>query len=206
MTGFREKPALSFDSQPFLYPVDGELCPGERGPQFIFSPQLGSCGHVVEGVSRSGGHIVLRNWNQQRETGCPPGPGGRCDFIPCLSGRHNGPYFNYSYEPLVNPNSAEPLSGSEPLSPGSARCLPGAQLRASGILTLPGIIWARFHTSPPEKAPPHVRLYGYRPRPQSGWIPGSLGSLAQAGILPTARGTYLTVGATCTSFIYTIKL
>ena len=154
MTGFREKPALSFDSQPFLYPVDGELCPAERGPQFIFSPLLGSCGHVVEGVSRSGGHIVLRNWNQQRETGCPPGPGGRCDFIPCLSGRHNGPYFNYSYEPLVNPNSAEPLSGSEPLSPGSAWCLPGAQLRASGILTLPGIIWARFHTSPPRRPRP----------------------------------------------------
>ena len=142
----------------------------------------------------------MRNWHQQRETGyclkeetgCSPGPGGRCDFIPCLSGRHSGPH-NYSYEPLVNPNSAESLSGSEPLSPRSTRCLPGAQLRASGILTLPGIIWARFHTSPPEKAPPHVRLYGYRPRPQSGWIPGSLGSLAQAAILPTTRGTSLWV-------------
>ena len=88
---------------------------------------------------------------------------------------------------------AEPLSGSEPLSPWSTQCLPGAQLRASGILTLPGIIWARFHTSPAEKAPPHVRLYGYRPRPQSGWIPGSLGSLAQARILPTTRGTSLWV-------------
>ena len=129
LTGFREKPALSFYSQPFLYPINGELSPGGRGPQFIFSPQLRSCGHIVEGVSRSGGHIVLRNWHQQRktgyrlkeETGCPPGPGGRCDFISCLSGRHNGPYFNYSYEPLVNPNSTEPLSGSEPLSPGSTQ-------------------------------------------------------------------------------------
>ena len=103
----------------------------------------------------------MRNWHQQRETGyclkeetgCSPGPGGRCDFIPCLSGRHSGPH-NYSYEPLVNPNSAESLSGSEPLSPRSTRCLPGAQLRASGILTLPGIIW-------PASTPPHPR----RPRP-----------------------------------------
>jgi len=112
LTGFREKPALSFYSQPFSYLINGELSPRGRGPQFIFSPQLGSCGHIVEGVSWSGGHIVLRNWHQQRktgyclkeETGCPPGPGGRCDFIPCLSGRHNGPYFNYNYKPLVNPN------------------------------------------------------------------------------------------------------
>ena len=153
LTGFGEKPALSFYRQPFLYPINGELSPGGRGPQFIFSPQLGSCGHIVEGVSWSGGHIVLRNWHQQRktgyrlkeETGCPPGPGGRCDFISCLSGRHNGPgfnyiltikhitYFNYNYEPLVNPNSTEPLSGSEPLSPGSTQCVPGAQLSSSGI-------------------------------------------------------------------------
>ena len=47
VTGFREKPALFFYSQPFLYPIDGKLCPGERGPQFIFSPQLGSHGRVV---------------------------------------------------------------------------------------------------------------------------------------------------------------
>ena len=68
LTGFREKPALSFYSQPFLYPINGELSPGGRGPQFIFSPQLGSCGHTVEGVSLSG-HIVLRNWHEQGETG-----------------------------------------------------------------------------------------------------------------------------------------
>ena len=148
---WRETSALL--RQPFLYPINGELSPGGRGPQFIFSPQLGSCGHIVEGVSWSGGHIVLRNWHQQRktgyrlkeETGCPPGPGGRCDFISCLSGRHNGPgfnyiltikhitYFNYNYEPLMNPNSTEPLSGSEPLSPGSTQCVPGAQLSSSGI-------------------------------------------------------------------------
>ena len=58
---------------------------------------------------------------------------------------------------------AEPLSGSEPISPGSTQCVPGAQLRSSGILTLPGII----PSTPPnrEKVPPHVCLYGYRPRP-----------------------------------------
>ena len=190
LTGFREKPALSCYSQPFLYPTGGELCPGGRGPQFIFSPQLGSCGHVVEGVSQSGGHIVLRNWHQQgktgyrlkEETGCPPGPGGRCDFTPCMSGCHNGPYFNYSYEPLVNPNSTEALSGSELFSPGSTQCVPGSQL-SSGILTLPGL-------SGPPSEPPHPR----RPRPQSeGWLPGSLGSLARARVLPTTRGTSLWV-------------
>ena len=69
LTGFGEKPALSFYRQPFLYPINGELSPGGRGPQFIFSPQLGSCGHIVEGVSWSGGHIVLRNWHQQGKMG-----------------------------------------------------------------------------------------------------------------------------------------
>ena len=64
---WRETSALL--RQPFLYPINGELSPGGRGPQFIFSPQLGSCGHIVEGVSWSGGHIVLRNWHQQRKTG-----------------------------------------------------------------------------------------------------------------------------------------
>ena len=58
---------LYFYSQPFLYPIDGKLCPGGRGLQFIFSPQLGSYGHLVEGVSQSGGHIVLRNWHQQEK-------------------------------------------------------------------------------------------------------------------------------------------
>ena len=53
-TGLREKPVPSFYSQHFLCPIDGKLCPGGRGPQFIFRPQLGSCGHVVEGVSLSG--------------------------------------------------------------------------------------------------------------------------------------------------------
>lgn len=31
LTGFREKPALSFYSQPFLYPINGELSPGGGG-------------------------------------------------------------------------------------------------------------------------------------------------------------------------------
>ena len=70
-----------------------------------------------------------------------------------VSGCHNGPYFNYSYEPLVNPNSTEPLSGSELFSPGSTQCVPGSQL-SSGILTLPGL-------SGPPSEPPHPR----RPRP-----------------------------------------
>ena len=58
MTCFREKQVLSFYSQHFLYHIDGKLCPGGRGPQFVFSLQLGSCGHVVEGVSQLGGHVV----------------------------------------------------------------------------------------------------------------------------------------------------
>ena len=49
--------------------MDGKLCPGGRGPQFIFSLSLGSYGHLVEGFSGSGGHVVLRNWNQQGKTG-----------------------------------------------------------------------------------------------------------------------------------------
>ena len=52
-----------------LYPIDGKLCPKGRGSQFIFSLQLGSCDHVVIGVSQAGGHIVLRNWHQQGKTG-----------------------------------------------------------------------------------------------------------------------------------------
>ena len=51
VTGFRVKLVLSFYSQPFLYPINGKLCPGGRGPQFTFGPLLGSCGHIVEGVS-----------------------------------------------------------------------------------------------------------------------------------------------------------
>ena len=51
VTGFRVKLVLSFYSQPFLYPINGKLCPGGRGPQFIFGLQLGSCGQVVEGIS-----------------------------------------------------------------------------------------------------------------------------------------------------------
>ena len=109
VTGFREKPVLSFYSQPFLY---GKLCPGGRAPQFIFSPQLGSCGHVVQGVSWLGGHVVLRNWHQQgktgyrlkEKTGCPPKQCGHCDFTPCLSGHHNGRFLTTWYKPLVNPN------------------------------------------------------------------------------------------------------
>ena len=110
-TDWLERETSALLLQPTLL-IRYELCPGGRGPQFIFSLQLGSCGHIVKEVSQSGGHIVLRNWHQQRktgyrlkeETGCPPGPGGRCDFTPCMSGCHSGPYFNYSYEPLVNPN------------------------------------------------------------------------------------------------------
>ena len=49
--------------------MDGKLCPGGRWSQFIFSLQLGSYGHLVEGFSGSGGHVVLRNWHQQGKTG-----------------------------------------------------------------------------------------------------------------------------------------
>ena len=111
MTGYREKSVLSFYSQPFLlYPIDGKLCPGGRVPQFIFSLQLGSYGHLVEGVSQLGGHVVLRNWHQQGKTGyrlkegtvCPPGQCGHCDFIPCLSGTTMGHILTIRYEPLEN--------------------------------------------------------------------------------------------------------
>ena len=80
MTDFREKSVLSLYSQPFLYPIDGKLCPEGRGAHFIFSPQMGSSDHLVEGVSWLGGHVVLENWHQQgkagyclkERTGCPP--------------------------------------------------------------------------------------------------------------------------------------
>ena len=49
MTGFIEKSGLSFYSQPWLHPFNGELCPRGRGPQFIFSLQLGSCSHILKG-------------------------------------------------------------------------------------------------------------------------------------------------------------
>ena len=112
LTGFREKPALSCYSQPFLYPMGGELCPGGRGPQFIFSPQLGSCGHAVEGVSQLGGHIVLRNGHQQGETGyCLQGkqvahPGNVATVTSSLvcQGTTMGHILTIYYEPLVNPN------------------------------------------------------------------------------------------------------
>ena len=68
-SGFREKPVLPFYSQPFLYCIDGKLCPRGRGPQVILSPQLGSYGHVVEGVSRLDGQVVLRNWHRQGKQG-----------------------------------------------------------------------------------------------------------------------------------------
>ena len=43
---------------------------GNCAPEgFILSPQLESCGHIVKGVSWSGGHVVLRNWHQQGKTG-----------------------------------------------------------------------------------------------------------------------------------------
>ena len=32
VAGFREKPVLALYSQPFLYPIDGKLCPEGRGP------------------------------------------------------------------------------------------------------------------------------------------------------------------------------
>ena len=70
VTGFREKPVLSFHCQSFLYPISGKFCSGGREPQFICSQQLGSYGHVVERVSLSGGHIVLRKWHHQGKTGC----------------------------------------------------------------------------------------------------------------------------------------
>ena len=122
MTGFREKQVLSFYSQHFLYHIYGKLCPGGRGPQFVFSLQLGSCGHAVEGVSQLGGHavegvswsrghVVLRNWHSRRNR-VPTGRCGRPDFIPCLSGHHSGPYFNHSSEPLVSPDtSSAPQQG-----------------------------------------------------------------------------------------------
>ena len=49
MIGFREESGLSFYSQPSLYPINGELCPRGRGPQFIFSLRLESYSHVVKG-------------------------------------------------------------------------------------------------------------------------------------------------------------
>ena len=42
MTDFREKPVLTLYSQPFLYPIDGKLCPEGRGTLLIFSLKLGS--------------------------------------------------------------------------------------------------------------------------------------------------------------------
>ena len=103
MTDFREKSVLSLYSQPFLYPIDGKLCPEGRGAHFIFSPQVGSSDNLAEGVSWLGGHVVLENWHQQgrpgyclkEKTGCPPEHCGDCDFISHLSGHHNGPFFNY---------------------------------------------------------------------------------------------------------------
>ena len=72
--------------------------------------QLGSCDHVVRGISPSGGHVVLRNLHQEGKTGItlrenrlPPGQRGHCDFIPCLLGHHNGQFLNY--ESFVNPNT-----------------------------------------------------------------------------------------------------
>ena len=98
---------------------------GNCAPEgFILSPQLESCGHIVEGVSWLGGRVVLRNWHQQGKTGYHlkeknRKPSGQCDhhdFIPCLSGHHNRPYFNYSYEPLESPNTGPgPQQGPAPL-------------------------------------------------------------------------------------------
>ena len=64
--GFREKPVPSLHSQPFLYPIDGKLCPEGRGPLLIFSPQLGSSDHVVGGVSWFG-------WSRSLEKLAPAG-------------------------------------------------------------------------------------------------------------------------------------
>ena len=125
-SGFREKPVLSFYSQPFLHRIDGKLRPRGRGPQVTLSPQLGSYGHIVEGVSRLGGQGVLRSWRRQGKAGCrlkgnrmPSGQCGRGDFIPCLSGMkgcHSGPYFNDSSEPLESPNTgSRPQQGPAPL-------------------------------------------------------------------------------------------
>ena len=114
-TGLREKPVPSFYSQHFLCPIDGKLCPGGRGPQFIFRPQLGSCGHVVEGVSLSGWSgslekLVPAGKNRimpYGKTECRPGQCGHCDFIPCLSDHHNGPILTVRFEPLVTPDTAK---------------------------------------------------------------------------------------------------
>ena len=66
VTGFREKPVLTLYSQPFLYPTDGKLCPEGRGPLLILSLQLGSCDHVVGGVSWCG-------WSHSLEKLAPAG-------------------------------------------------------------------------------------------------------------------------------------
>ena len=110
MTGYREKPVLSFYSQPFLYPVDGKLCRGGRGPQFIFSLQLGSYGHLVEGVSQSDGHVVLRNWHQQGKTGyrlkegtvCPQGNVATVTSSLVCQGTIMGHTLTICYKPLAN--------------------------------------------------------------------------------------------------------
>ena len=97
---------------------------GNCAPEgFILSPQLESCGHIVKGVSWSGGHVVLRNWHQQGKTGyrLKEKTGSRQGNVataisPLVSGHHHGPYFNYSYEPLESPNTGSgPQQGPAPL-------------------------------------------------------------------------------------------
>ena len=65
-TDVGEKPVLTLYSQPFLYPIDGKLCPEGRGPLLIFSLQLGSSDHVVGGVSWFG-------WSRGLEKLAPAG-------------------------------------------------------------------------------------------------------------------------------------
>ena len=85
---------------------------------FIFSPQLGSCDHVVRGVSWSGGHIVLRNWHQQgktgyrlkEETGCHQGNVATVTSSLVCQVTTVGRFLNNMYEPLVDPSKYNGLN------------------------------------------------------------------------------------------------
>ena len=88
-------------------------CAWRPGPQFIFSPQLGSCGHSWKG---SHGRVVRQSW----ETGTSREKQGitlrkRQDAHramwplrrhPCWAGHHSGHILTIRCEPLVSPNSA----------------------------------------------------------------------------------------------------
>ena len=75
--------------------------------------QLGSCDHgshgrvVMSGTSREKQDISLKE-----RTGCSPGRCGHCDFMPCLSGHHNGRFTLSAVRPLWTRRQAPGLQGS----------------------------------------------------------------------------------------------